>query len=43
MEELKNKREVTRENKKFLVAVLHVCGSFNYLGNVFKCVIRLSD
>lgn len=36
MEELKNKREVTREKKNFLMAVLHVCGSFSYLGNGCK-------
>lgn len=36
MEELKNKREVTREKKKLLKAALHVCGSFSYLENGSK-------
>lgn len=36
MEELRNKREVSGEKKKLLKAVLHVCGSFSYLGNGSK-------
>lgn len=36
MEELKNKRELTREKKKFLMVALDVCGSFSYLGNDCK-------
>lgn len=36
MEELRNKREVSGEKKKLLKAVLHVCGSFSYLGSGSK-------